>query len=76
MTTNTAMAKKPKKKTGPKPATPGVQREEIVAVRCREVWKDWLQRFAGKERSTPTNLIDKALADLAVKLGFEEPPER
>jgi hypothetical protein len=72
MNPGSTMAKKSRKK----PAPPAEQRENIVAVRCKSDWKDWLQRFASKERSTPTNLIDKALADLAAKLGFEEPPDR
>jgi hypothetical protein len=72
MSSGSTMAKKSRKK----PDTPAEQREDIVAVRCKSAWKDWLQRFASKERSTPTNLIDKALADLAAKLGFEEPPDR
>jgi hypothetical protein len=76
MSTATQMAKERKKKPGPKPQPPSEQREDLIAVRCRSVYKEWLQRFAEMERSTPTNLIDKALADLAQSRGFEPPPRR
>jgi hypothetical protein len=69
------MAKK-RAKPGPKPAPPGEQRDELVAVRCRAEWKAWLQAFAESERSIPTTLIDQGLADLAVKRGFRKPPKR
>jgi len=76
MTTGSTMAKKRTNKPGPKPAAPGEQREDIVAVRCRTVWKEWLQEFADRERSTPTALIDQALAESAAKRAFREPPKR
>lgn len=76
MDTDLAMAKKRKTKPGPKPAPAGQQRDEIVAVRCNAAWKAWLQRYADKERSYPTALIDKALAEMAQRSGFEEPPKR
>jgi hypothetical protein len=75
VSTGSLMAKK-RVKPGPKPAPPGEQRDEIVAVRCRSDWKDWLQAFAERERSTPTTLIDQALADLAAKRAFRGPPKR
>jgi hypothetical protein len=71
-----AMAKKRANKPGPKPGPPAEQREEIIAVRCKSAYKEWLQEFADSERSTPTNLIDKGLAELAKALKFKAPPKR
>jgi hypothetical protein len=76
MSTGAEMAKKRSSKPGARSASQGEQREEIVAVRCKATWKDWLQRFADRERTTPTALIDKGLAELAQRLKFEEPPKR
>jgi hypothetical protein len=76
MSVGFAMAKTPKKKPGPKPIPAGEQRDEIVAVRCRGVWKTWLEGFADHQRSTPTSMIDKALAEMAKSAGYQDPPKR
>jgi hypothetical protein len=64
-----------KKKTGPKPKVEGV-REVLIGVKCRRSYKEWVERFARKRRTTPSQLIDVALMDLARADGFEPPPER
>jgi hypothetical protein len=67
------MAKK--KKTGPKPKPEGT-REELIALKCRSDFKDWVSEFARKLRTNPSQLIDRALTKLAQTEGFREPPER
>jgi hypothetical protein len=71
----TIVAKK-RTKPGPKPAPAGEMRDDLIAIRCRAAYKGWVQRFADADRSTPTILIDKALALLAKTEGFEPPPKR
>lgn len=64
------------KKKGRKPLVSEELRDSNIIVRCRASYKEWLARFAKKERSNPTYLVDQALAELAKARGFEEPPER
>jgi hypothetical protein len=52
------------------------QREDLIALRCRSEYKAWVVRFAKREYSNPTLLIERALAELAKVAGFEPPPER
>ena len=42
-----------KKKTGPKPTEEG-PREELIALKCRKAYKDWVGRFAKFRRTTPS----------------------
>jgi hypothetical protein len=65
-----------KKKTGPAARAPEDQRDSLIAIRCRAEYKEWVSRFAKKLRVNPTNLIDMALAQMAERAGFGEPPER
>ena len=64
------------KKRGPKPYLPGERRDSVLTVGCRTVWMEWVQRFGKRERSDPSHLVDKALAELARIGSFEEPPDR
>lgn len=64
-----------KKKTGPKPKPEG-PRDALIAVKCWAAYKEWVERFAKKRRTTPSQLIDIALLSLAEADGFESPPER
>jgi hypothetical protein len=63
------------KKTGPKPKPEG-PREALIALKCRQEFKDWVSEFARKLRTTPSQLVDRALTKLAEVEGFKEPPER
>jgi hypothetical protein len=52
-------------------------RKIVLAVRGRQVWKDWIDRLAAHDRSSINELIDRALARYAREIGFKEvPPER
>jgi hypothetical protein len=64
-----------RKKRGPKPKPQG-NRVACVSLRARQVYKDWLARFAGAEGTTPSKLLDLALSELAAAKGFEAPPKR
>ena len=50
--------------------------EELIAVRCKPSYKRWLLRFAKDERTTPSQLVDQGLMQLAKIKGYELPPER
>lgn len=65
------MAKK--RKTEPQPEGP---RDALIAVRCRQTFKAWLESFARRERITPSQLVELGLVSLAKERGFTEPPER
>jgi hypothetical protein len=62
-------------KPGPKPKPQGAL-PNVVSMRGRPEWRDWLGRLAEKCRATPSALIDRALAELAKREEFEEPPPR
>jgi predicted transcriptional regulator len=67
------MAKK--KSGGPKPKPQGPL-PNVVSMRGQPEWREWLGRLAEKCRATPSGVIDRALAELAKREGFEEPPPR
>ena len=46
------------------------------ALRMRQEYADWLERFGAKERVNLASLFDRALASHAEKAGFEAPPQR
>jgi hypothetical protein len=60
---------------GPAPKSDGVL-PNIISMRGSRAWRAWLNRLAEKCRATPSALIDRALAELARREGFEEPPRR
>jgi hypothetical protein len=62
------MAKAKKKPAGPEMLAKG--------VRMTRVYADWLDKLAARERMSVSTLIDRAVADYAVRVGFEAPPER
>jgi hypothetical protein len=63
------------KKTGPKPSSEG-PRTDLIAFKCRAAYKAWVVKLAKKHRTTPSDLIDRALVRFAAEDGFEEAPER
>jgi len=69
------MAKK-RIKPGPKPSEEG-PRESLVALKCRQPWKEWLERLsAADERAVPV-VIERALKAYAASIEFPEvPPKR
>jgi hypothetical protein len=48
----------------------------LVAMKCRQEYKDWVIRYAREKRTTPSQLIDGALVSIARIDGFELPPDR
>ncbi len=52
------------------------QRDALVAMRCKADFKAWLERFAESERTTPSQLIELGLVQMAKLKSFEEPPRR
>jgi hypothetical protein len=46
------------------------------ALKMRQEYADWLERFATHERVNLASLIDRSLAAHAQQVGFEIPPER
>lgn len=64
-----------RKTTGPKASSEG-PRDALIAMKCRQAYKDWVIRLAQKHRTTPSQIIDRALVTFAEQDGFEAPPER
>lgn len=52
--------------------------DEMVtrALKMRQEYADWLDRFASKERVSLAALFDRALSTHAERAGFEAAPER
>ena len=51
-------------------------RADVVSMRGTPEWRQWLNRLAEHCRNTPSATIDRALAELARREGFEGPPPR
>src|SRR5689334_13580875 len=71
MTGGAIMAKKVAGKGKPDP-------DQMVtrALKMRQEYADWLERFATRERVNLSSLIDRALSAHAQQVSFESPPER
>jgi hypothetical protein len=61
----TAVAKKKAKTT-----------EKSIAFRVKKDYDVWLTSYAEFKRATVSALIDRALAEMAARDGFEKPPVR
>lgn len=48
----------------------------LIALKCRQAYKDWVAAFAKSRRTTPSQLLDQALVLLAEHEEYEAPPER
>jgi hypothetical protein len=68
------MAKK--RSETPVPTPEEGPRKQILTLRGRDVYKDWLVRFALSERADMADLVDDALVAYAKAKGFERPPMR
>lgn len=62
----------PRKRGRPPKAT----QSNALSVRGSEEWRGWLAEFAEARRTTPTGVIDQALAALAKADKFKAPPPR
>lgn len=51
-------------------------KKQILGIRGRDAYKEWLARFAEAERSDMVDLVDDALEAYAKAKGFEAPPKR
>lgn len=69
------MAKPKRSKPGPKP-DPANARSEVVRLRCRPSWKEWLVARADDEGQDVAGVIDAAVLFYARHRGWEMPPER
>jgi hypothetical protein len=61
--------RKPKGKPDPNELT-------VRAFRMRQEYAEWLEQFAGFNRTSLAGLFDQALAEFASREGFREPPPR
>ena len=70
------------RKLPPPPATPGRPpseegpRRQILTLRGRAEFKQWLAEFAEEQRTDVASLLDDALEAWAAKKGFRRPPIR
>lgn len=60
----------------PPPAPSSQPNQNILTIRGKQSWKDWLERYAAHRRVKPTVMIDLALSESAARDGFEPPPPR
>jgi hypothetical protein len=60
----------------PVPVQATTTNENILTIRGKRAWKDWLDRYAAHRRVKPTAMIDVALSESAKRDGFEPPPPR
>ena len=69
---------KPSKPEPPVPSPPASNspNDNILTIRGKRIWKDWLDRYAAHRRVKPTVMIDLALSESAARDGFEPPPPR
>jgi hypothetical protein len=51
-------------------------RVQVLGIRGRPEWKEWLRDFADFHRSEMVDLIDDALEAFAKTKGFRSPPKR
>jgi hypothetical protein len=65
-----------KAKKGAARAKPDPDEMVTRALRMRQEYADWLERFAKKERVSLASLFDRALSTHAEQVGFEAPPAR
>jgi hypothetical protein len=75
MTGGATMAKA-KKGAAKAKAKPNPDEMVTRALKMRQEYADWLERFATMERVSLASLFDRALATHAERAGFEAPPER
>ncbi len=69
------MARKKTEKPKEQPAD-GLNREELVAFRCKSGYKRHLEEIAREETRTPTQIIERALKRYAEENGHKAFPER
>jgi hypothetical protein len=50
--------------------------DATLVIKCRHPYKEWVVALARKHRTTPSQIIDRALVAFAEADGFDPPPER
>jgi hypothetical protein len=65
-----------KAKKGAAKSRPDPDQMVTRALKMRQEYADWLDRFASKERVSLAALFDRALSTHAEQVDFEAPPER
>lgn len=58
------------------PRKPIEAKRNLISIRGREGWLDWLKDYAAFRRVPVTSLIDQVLNEAAKRDGFRLPPER
>jgi hypothetical protein len=53
-----------------------IVRSVVNTFRSTPDWRDWVARLAESERIGVPDLIDRAVAEYAKKVGFPEPPPK
>ncbi len=48
----------------------------LIGMRCDPAFKAWLEKFAEHERSTPTQLLELGLVEMAKLRKYKAPPKR
>ena len=51
-------------------------KSNVMSIRGKPEWRDWLMKFAQHCRTDAVGAIDRALAEMAMREGFADPPPR
>jgi hypothetical protein len=69
---------RPKKGAKPEKPSKGKEREgpgfKTIGIRVTDAYADWIGRAAKHDRATIAGFVDRAVADRARAIGFNEPP--
>jgi hypothetical protein len=68
--------KEPAARSPGRPVSEEGPRVQVLGIRGRPDWKEWLREFADFHRSEMVDLIDDALEAFAKSKGFRLPPKR
>jgi hypothetical protein len=68
--------KEPTARSPGRPVSEAGPRVQVLGIRGRPEWKEWLREFADFHRSEMVDLIDDALEAFAKTKGFRLPPKR
>jgi hypothetical protein len=74
--TGGAIMAKAKRGAAKAKAKPDPDQMVTRALKMRQEYADWLEKFAATERVSLASLFDRALASHADREGFEAPPRR
>lgn len=58
------------------PAKPSARLSPVISLKGSDEWADWVEQFSEHLRTTKAGLFDRAVTELAERVGFARPPKR